>query len=55
MENKLFLIGNSTIKVEANTNDKSILESLPLIYREEGIVTFVAFQEIQCRGSSEIG
>jgi len=36
MENKLFLIGNSTIKVEANTNDKSILESLPLIYREEG-------------------
>jgi len=39
MQNKLFLIGNMEKKFDANSNDKSILESMPLIFREEGSAT----------------
>ena len=36
MQNKLYVISNSKRKITNKINDKSIFESLPLIYREEG-------------------
>ncbi len=36
MQNKLYLVGNKEHKQKRKLNDKSILESLPLIYRESG-------------------
>ena len=36
MRNKLFLIGNREAPVRRRTADQAILETLPLIYREEG-------------------
>ncbi len=36
MQNKLFLVGNKEHKVTRKLNDKSIFDSLPLIYRESG-------------------
>jgi LysR family transcriptional regulator, low CO2-responsive transcriptional regulator len=36
MQNKLYLVGNSEMKYEASQYDKSIFETIPLIYREAG-------------------
>jgi len=36
MQNKLYLVGNKEHKQKRKMNDKSILENLPLIYRESG-------------------
>ena len=36
MQNKLYLVGNKEHKQKRKLNDKSILENLPLIYRESG-------------------
>ncbi len=36
LENKLFLIGNSTHKISGKIQSKEIFKSLPLIYRERG-------------------
>ena len=36
IQNKLFLIGNSNFKIKNKVYDKSIFESIPLIYRENG-------------------
>jgi len=36
MENKLYLVGNSSAVVKHKAADKNILEKIPLIYREEG-------------------
>lgn len=36
MQNKLYLVGNKEHKQKRKLNDKSILEDLPLIYRESG-------------------
>ncbi len=36
MQNKLYLVGNSEMKYEASQYDKSIFETIPLIYREPG-------------------
>lgn len=36
MQNKLYLVGNATQKLNAKMYDKSIFEELPLIYREQG-------------------
>jgi len=36
MQNKLYLVGNKEHKQKRKLNDKSILENLPLIYRELG-------------------
>ena len=36
MKNKLFLVGNMDQKFKAKIHDKSIFETLPLIYREAG-------------------
>lgn len=39
MENKLFLVGNKEQKFERRLHDNSILEEIPLIYREAGSAT----------------
>jgi DNA-binding transcriptional LysR family regulator len=39
MPNKLFLVGNKEKTFDSVSNDKSILESIPLIFREEGSAT----------------
>lgn len=39
MPNKLFLVGNKEQTFDPISNDKSILESIPLIFREEGSAT----------------
>ena len=44
MPNKLFLVGNMDQKFDAATNDASVLESMPLIFREEGSATRVAME-----------
>lgn len=36
MQNKLFLVGNTEMKFSQRINEKSLFESLPLIYRERG-------------------
>ncbi len=36
MENRLFLIGNASLEIDNTVNEKSILERLPMIYREDG-------------------
>lgn len=36
MENRLFLIGNATMENNNGMNEKTVLENVPLIYREEG-------------------
>lgn len=36
MQNKLYLVGNALHQVEAKPQGKSIFETLPLIYREQG-------------------
>ena len=36
MENRLFLIGNASMENNKVMNEKSILENVPLIYREDG-------------------
>ena len=36
MQNKLYLVGNTTQKLKTKMYDKSIFEELPLIYREQG-------------------
>lgn len=36
MENKLFLVGNKEFKFSDTQNDKSIIENIPIIYREKG-------------------
>ena len=44
MPNKLFLVGNMEQKFDAVRNDASILESIPLIFREEGSATRLAME-----------
>lgn len=44
MVNELYLVGNKTIKSEKTSNPKSILEKLPLIFREEGSGTRQAME-----------
>lgn len=36
MQNKLFLVGNPDMKFGSRVNDKTLFETLPLIYRERG-------------------
>ncbi len=36
MQNKLYVVGNSTQQFKTSTYDKSIFETIPLIYREKG-------------------
>lgn len=36
LQNKLYLVGNSKIKLKKETNGKEIFEDLPLIFREKG-------------------
>ncbi len=36
MENKLFLVGNNEFNFSTEKNDKSILQDIPIIYREKG-------------------
>lgn len=36
MENKLFLVGNNEFNFSIEKNDKSILQDIPIIYREKG-------------------
>lgn len=36
MQNKLFLVGNTELKFSQRINEKSLFETLPLIYRERG-------------------
>jgi DNA-binding transcriptional LysR family regulator len=36
MENKLYLVGNKEFDFADGQNDKSIIENLPIIYREKG-------------------
>lgn len=36
MENKLYLVGNKEFKFSDTQNDKSIIENIPIIYREKG-------------------
>ncbi len=36
MENKLYLVGNEDFNFSAEKNDKSILQDIPIIYREKG-------------------
>ncbi|MFM1793738.1 MAG: hypothetical protein RL642_123, partial [Bacteroidota bacterium] len=45
MPNLLFLVGNSPTLNEKNTANKPLLESLPLIYREEGSATRNAMEK----------
>jgi len=45
MPNKLFLVGNKEKKFNPVSNDKSILESIPLIFREEGSATRDAMEK----------
>ncbi len=45
MPNTLFLVGNHETINEKNTINKSALESLPLIYREEGSATRMAMEK----------
>ena len=45
MPNKLFLVGNKEKIFDSVTNDKSILESIPLIFREEGSATRDAMEK----------
>lgn len=45
MPNTLFLVGNHEAINEKNTINKSALESLPLIYREEGSATRMAMEK----------
>jgi DNA-binding transcriptional LysR family regulator len=44
MQNKLFLVGNATTRFQRKSNDKSIFEELPLIYREEGSGTRMSME-----------
>lgn len=45
MPNKLFLVGNKEKTFDSVSNDKSILESIPLIFREEGSATRDAMEK----------
>lgn len=45
MPNKLFLVGNKEKTFDTVSNDKSILESIPLIFREEGSATRDAMEK----------
>jgi DNA-binding transcriptional LysR family regulator len=45
MPNKLFLVGNKEKTFNPVSNDKSILESIPLIFREEGSATRDAMEK----------
>ena len=45
MPNKLFLVGNKEKTFDSVSNDKSILESIPLIFREEGSATRGAMEK----------
>ncbi len=45
MPNKLFLVGNKEKSFNPVSNDKSILESIPLIFREEGSATRDAMEK----------
>ena len=45
MPNKLFLVGNKEKTFDSVSNDKSILESIPLIFREEGSATRDAIEK----------
>lgn len=45
MPNKLFLVGNKDKNFDPVSNDKSILESIPLIFREEGSATRDAMEK----------
>ena len=45
MPNKLFLVGNKDKTFDPISNDKSILESIPLIFREEGSATRDAMEK----------
>jgi DNA-binding transcriptional LysR family regulator len=44
MQNKLFLVGNAATRFQRKSNDKSIFEELPLIYREEGSGTRMSME-----------
>lgn len=44
LQNKLFLVGNSDASFKKQNNDKKLLESLPLIYREQGSATRAAME-----------
>ena len=44
MPNKLFLVGNMDQKFDALKNETSVLESMPLIFREEGSATRAAME-----------
>jgi DNA-binding transcriptional LysR family regulator len=44
MPNKLFLVGNKDRNFDSVRNDVSILESIPLIFREEGSATRAAME-----------
>jgi DNA-binding transcriptional LysR family regulator len=44
MPNKLFLVGNMEETFDSVKNDVSILESIPLIFREEGSATRLAME-----------
>lgn len=39
IQNKLFLVGNTKQKFKSKMHDKSIFETIPLIYREQGSAT----------------
>lgn len=36
LQNKLYVVGNAKQKLKSRMNDKSVFETLPLIYREQG-------------------
>lgn len=45
LQNKLFCVGNKSLKVRASVYDKKIFETLPLIYREHGSGTRLTMEK----------
>ena len=60
LPNKLYLVGNKDQKFAKKTNDKKILESLPVIFREQGSGTryimekFIATHHLKVQRSIEL-
>jgi LysR family transcriptional regulator, low CO2-responsive transcriptional regulator len=47
MENKLYLVGNKEFQsILISINDKSIIENIPIIYREKGSGTRQVMEQI---------
>jgi len=45
MDNRLFFVGNSSLKFDKTITRKKMFEELPLIYREHGSATRNAMEE----------